>query len=305
MKNTNQLLSLLGHSLESPPLKSEMNYLDLPIELESKSDNFGNVTIFSRDQNNEIELVFQTYDRYLIKYGKPEFIKEESLKEPILNIIHYNIDYKNNKILTNINMPFELALGDYKDDVCSKITVKPKDKQKTPWGHAWYFFDTKFYSIVRFNDKFELLGISIHKYDLAELKKIEITKNIDAQKNNIKPENSARILAYHDKLPTLEWSKRKASGDDMFNEENIKLTENILNSYITTINNCTLKKKNKVIYNSIKKVVKELNKINKNNGHFIETIEREELCDFINSIIRETGFKFDDSIDLTEEWRSW
>jgi len=34
-------------------------------------------------------------------------------------------------------------------------------------------------------------------------------------------------------------------------------------------------------------------------------VEREELSDFINNVLRETGLDIDKNIDLTEEWREW
>jgi hypothetical protein len=34
-------------------------------------------------------------------------------------------------------------------------------------------------------------------------------------------------------------------------------------------------------------------------------MEREELCEFINNIVRETGLDIDKDVDLTEEWREW
>jgi hypothetical protein len=48
-----------------------------------------------------------------------------------------------------------------------------------------------------------------------------------------------------------------------------------------------------------------MNKINKKHDHFIETLEREELSNFINSIVRKTGLETDSNIDITEEWREW
>jgi hypothetical protein len=32
-------------------------------------------------------------------------------------------------------------------------------------------------------------------------------------------------------------------------------------------------------------------------------MEREELCDFINNVVRKTGLDIEPNIDLTEEWR--
>ena len=47
------------------------------------------------------------------------------------------------------------------------------------------------------------------------------------------------------------------------------------------------------------------NRFNEKNNGMIETTEREELCDFINTLVRTTGLPVDEGIDLTEEWREW
>ena len=48
-----------------------------------------------------------------------------------------------------------------------------------------------------------------------------------------------------------------------------------------------------------------LNKINNKYDEFIDTMEREELCEFINIVVRQTGLEIDKNVDLTEEWREW
>jgi len=79
----------------------------------------------------------------------------------------------------------------------------------------------------------------------------------------------------------------------------------LLKDYLLTLAELTTQKKAVNIYNSIKKIVTSLNKINDKNDGFIETMEREELCEFINNVVRETGLDIDGNIDLTEEWREW
>lgn len=107
------------------------------------------------------------------------------------------------------------------------------------------------------------------------------------------------------KLPTFEWEKRRKKGDQEFNKVKINLIETLLKNYIDTLSKLTKDKKAVPIYNSIKKVVLAINKINKQNDYFIETMEREELCLFINDIIRTTGLEFETNLDLTEKWREW
>ena len=52
------------------------------------------------------------------------------------------------------------------------------------------------------------------------------------------------------------------------------------------------------------KLVKTLNKINDKYG-LIETMEREELCEWMNIIIRKTGLELGNNVDITDEYREW
>ena len=79
----------------------------------------------------------------------------------------------------------------------------------------------------------------------------------------------------------------------------------MLKDYLQTLTELTNQKKATNIYNSIKKIVRAINKINDKHDGFIETMEREELCDFINNVVRKTGLDIEPNIDLTEEWREW
>ena len=45
-------------------------------------------------------------------------------------------------------------------------------------------------------------------------------------------------------------------------------------------------------------------KINDKYG-LIETMEREELCDWLNTLIRKTGLELGNNVDITDEYREW
>ena len=52
------------------------------------------------------------------------------------------------------------------------------------------------------------------------------------------------------------------------------------------------------------KLVDTINKINDKYG-LIETLERYELGEWINILVRKTGIILDDNMDITEEYREW
>jgi hypothetical protein len=301
-----QLLTLLGSSIKSSGIVSIMSALDMNIEPDTKIDRSGDI-YQARFKNikQDFEIGFSGYHRYLRSHGQPLYIENKESDELILTDIHYNSNFRVARKWLNVQMPFGLLLGDDKDDVCLKINKKAKEKSKCPWGYAWYFHHDEFYIITRFNDSYKLLGLSVYKYELSDKKKIELSKSINKQKKNIKPENSEAALELGKKLPTLEWINRKNSGDDIFTIENIQSIDEILKDYLVKMYEYTLAKNNRVIYSSVKKLVISINKINEKHDFFIESMEREELCEFIHTVVRKTGFEFESNIDLTEEWRKW
>ncbi|MEW8969320.1 hypothetical protein [Mesobacillus jeotgali] len=91
-------------------------------------------------------------------------------------------------------------------------------------------------------------------------------------------------------------------GDDMFSEEAIAASEKALQRYVSSLeslNNPT----EKAILKKVKEVVIEFNRLNDEYDYFIETLEREELYEFIDGKAREAGLEPDE--DITEEWREW
>ena len=90
-------------------------------------------------------------------------------------------------------------------------------------------------------------------------------------------------------------------GDDIFNKEDIEFAQKVLETFIDTIYEATIQKKATKIYSAIKKVVVSFNR----NGDYIETLEREELVNFIQDSVKLTGFAIEDNSDLTQQWREW
>lgn len=58
------------------------------------------------------------------------------------------------------------------------------------------------------------------------------------------------------------------------------------------------------IYVSVKETILKLNEA-KNAGLIIDTVEREELCEAIDVLVKATGFRIYDGVDITSKWRQW
>jgi hypothetical protein len=103
--------------------------------------------------------------------------------------------------------------------------------------------------------------------------------------------------------PTIEWKQRMDEDDDLFTAENLNATNEVLDSYIYSLKELGGSPIEEEILHCVKKVVISLNELNDNYDYFIETMEREELYEFITQAARIVGLESED--DITEEWREW
>ncbi|MTH55357.1 hypothetical protein GKZ89_18340 [Bacillus mangrovi] len=102
--------------------------------------------------------------------------------------------------------------------------------------------------------------------------------------------------------PTEEWKERMDEDDDLFTEENIVASEKALDQYLQELEKLKIGNEAEITA-SVKKVVLKFNELNEEYDYFIETMEREELCEFILEAAQMCGLKIED--DITEEWREW
>lgn len=102
--------------------------------------------------------------------------------------------------------------------------------------------------------------------------------------------------------PTAAWQQRMED-DEIFTAENIKATDEILETYMNRLKGSVDKMSEQDILEYVKEVVIGLNELNEQFDYFIETLEREELCEFIIKAANEAGLETEE--DITEEWREW
>ncbi|MEH6965706.1 hypothetical protein V7195_20160 [Priestia megaterium] len=102
--------------------------------------------------------------------------------------------------------------------------------------------------------------------------------------------------------PTLAWQQR-IEDDEIFTVENIKATDEILDTYMNRLKDSVDKMSEQDILEYVKEVVIGLNELNEQFDYFIEILEREELCEFIIKAANAAGLETEE--DITEEWREW
>ncbi|HRE76303.1 MAG TPA: hypothetical protein PLL09_00620 [Flavobacterium sp.] len=300
------LTDLIGKSILSEDLSLFMKKFDLPASPKRKLDSQGNSYDTSSDnEKHGIYLNFDGYYRHVLDYGEPALRYETSDNELFLDEITVDNDFLENKKPAVVDLPFGLLLGDNQETVLQKLGKKPYEKSPNSYGYCWWTQFDDFRILTALSPEYKLIWVRILKLTLKEKEKIRLKKYLNQQNKHIKPENNTLILAYLNKLPTTEWKRRKDEGDNVFTDKGINAVESLLKDYLQTLTELTNKKRAITIYNSIKKIVLAINKINEKHNSFIETLEREELCDFINGVVRKTGLEIEQNIDLTEEWREW
>lgn len=102
--------------------------------------------------------------------------------------------------------------------------------------------------------------------------------------------------------PTTSWVEYDEDGE-FFTEENISATNKVLDTYINNLQQLGDNPTEVEIMQVVKEGVIKLNELNIEHDNFIETTEREDLYDFIDTAARIAGLESEE--DITEEWREW
>ena len=115
------------------------------------------------------------------------------------------------------------------------------------------------------------------------------------------------MLASFDELPefkpTLKWKENIDDEDGMYSKVVVDETNEVLDRFIQQLRNIGQDNIEAEAKTSVKETILELNQLNKKYNGFIESVERDELCDFIEQAISILGISTEE--DITEEWREW
>lgn len=295
---TNSILDLFGHSIYHPDLDKALNDFDAICKDKSKLERYDSIK--SKSTGVTFTFWFKEFYDYSVETPKSTF-RPENEDEVLL----YEMTFTN-KRGSNIIWPFGLNYCDHSDTVTNKIGVKPFSKGKNYDNeHTWTYYNDKFEIMPVFDDKLNLMWLRICALKKSDKKKIELKENLKQQNKNISIAQIDKIRELKKSKPTSNWRHRLNEGDSIFNDSNILESETILDSFIDNLAIATKSKKASSIYSTAKKVTESFNKANQKHNDFIDTMEREELVDFIENAIKLTGFKIENGVDITEDWRQW
>lgn len=115
-------------------------------------------------------------------------------------------------------------------------------------------------------------------------------------------------MILHDLLnqkPTKRWNVSMIDGDDLFTEDRLLMSDKVLDEYLNKLLLLHETKNQEKIMKAVEEIVIAFNDLNDENDYFIDTMEREELVEFIEKAAMITGLNIEDGEDITEEWREW
>jgi hypothetical protein len=273
-----------------------------------KVNNFDKSKIFIGDKeyyNSKytVSLLFKPVNLFKYDYYTPEEIFTDSIEESFF--IGFTIGDFYGKPKFPFELPFGLTFNDSYEEVKKKLNVSSSKITKLEDSVYYQFNFDKFYALTYFSLDDKLIYLVVKLFQKSELSNIELQKSFKLQNKNLKTENLTLLDELKIQKPTFQWKQRMFEGDDIFNDENILETSKQLDVFIDNLKDAVLKRNSKNIYNATKKNVKSINKLNERFDYFIETTEREELCEFIDKCIRGTGFELENGFDITQEWREW
>ncbi len=293
------IFNLFGHSEFSPYVKELLPKLYIPLERPEFSIGW------RRFQSNKWDLSLRSTGKVNYQGDYGAFVKAYTYdhKECFFDEIKFGGTGKGIKYPHSL--PFDLNWGDNAELVQQKIPIKKSESSSASYG-SYMIFNFEDYSfLTAFDNSKELIWLRVKLLEKSFKCKRELTKSLRQQNKNLIIFNVNDFRVLNKKSPITAWTKRMKKGDNNLTIKNIEDSKYLLTAFLDNLLIATEQKKASLIYSAIRKVTQGFNKLNDKYPSFIETLEREELVDYIHDAIRMTGFKIESEIDLTVEWREW
>lgn len=291
-------IKLLGHSIESPKFINLIRELNLVYVEDFIS------YIYS---NNNLGIFIELTKKRIFEneYGVAKSSLTSDEDELIIKEVTFEPSYAiKNKL--EINLPYNLKIGDTIDEINQKLNKKPTEKSEIISygklsGYSIIYFVGELRILIILDENKKFIWTRFWLIELSKKYAIVLKKSLAKQNKNLTIKNIELLIKQKEQFPSREWQRRMLAGDDELNAKDIESANIIFNQFIDNLRQATIEKKASKIYSAIKKIVLSFNKV----SHFIETLEREELVDFIHSSVKLTGFVISEEVDLTSQWREW
>lgn len=293
------IINLFGYSEFSPEVKAIFPKLHIPVDRPEMSICWRTF----QSEKWDVALTFRAKNNYNCDYGPvmKEYTNENDesfLEEIIFGGTGRGIKYPD-------DLPFNLIFGDSPELVQQKISIKKSESRPASYGSYMVFNLEDYWLLTAFDFDKKLIWLRIKIHEQSFKRKRDLTKSLRLQNKNLSISNFHELQLLKKISPAVAWRIRMKDGDDNLTAKNIEESEKLLSAFLDKLLVATEQKNARSIFVAAKKVTQGFNKLNDRYNNFIETLEREELVDYIHKAIRMTGFKIEPEIDFTEEWREW
>jgi hypothetical protein len=297
--NFETFADLIGHSVLHPDVKSVLQETDHDGTVVPEKGKNG-FLIFRDAESKELGFTIELWTRLSCGEDiKSSFTGDKF--ELVVRAVNFH------HLIEGQTYPFSFSDNDDTKSVPKKLEQKPWRKHKSAGGYPvhWYYKDN-FLVAASFDPGNKLLGFSIKQQDVMEKKNAKLKAAAGVQQKNITTEHLEKLKSLAAKLPTADWLQRmneeNEEGESPFTPENIRAAEAVLKDFLTELAIAAQKNKASAVEAVIKKTVKKFNRLNDKND-FIETLEREDLVEFITAAVRLTGYQIEEGADITADWR--
>ena len=297
--DTQKLLDLIGCSNLSPEIKEAFAELHIPPELPEMSICWRRYDL--KDKGLILQFLAKSNWRY--DYGMPDLQYTQDWEEEFLQEIEFG-QYGGGQRYKG-DLPFGLAFDDSPGEVKEKMKIKVSGKGTSSYGSYCEFHTADRLVFVAFDNEEKLIWMRVRPLELSFVKKRALDQSLRQQNKNITDAGIKQLQQMKASGPVAIWRKRMEEGDGMFTDAAVKATDTVLQTFIDQLIAAVEKKKAAAVLSAVRKTVVQLNKLNERHDSYIETLEREELVDFIHTAIKLTGFSLEEGLDVTAEWRDW
>ena len=291
------IIALIGKSVKQPEVQKVMQYYGLK---KPRLSGYESVNTFSDKMGISIDfLPVESFEsEYLTPAATPRPNRADQDKpnmELLVECITFEQNFKE-------ELPYHLKFNENAEHFTQ--LGKPQQKEKNENGHNWFFLNDKHRILTALAQDKTLRFLRIWPISNEIKNAIQRKEMIARQNKNLKPQSVAEFDGLNREKPTLLWDERRLAGDELFTEISLKASNLALDSFLDKIKTATAERKANKITTAIKEIVIAFNKLNEKYQH-VDTMEREELCSFIDLAVRTSGFEIEEGEDLTEEWRAW
>lgn len=295
-----KIIELLGHSHKNRIANERIAQFGFTIP--SVEEEYSGVPYhipYEHDSLN-IVLTFNGYNYYKTYYGEPKGYTEQKKNELILYEIA--MDYRDTGLSNKkeLTLPFNFKFGDCEKDILEAVTKDYTTTIRFIEDQSITFFKDDYQVVVSFDEEAQIELICITLINIEEKIRLKLELELEFQKSNIESDNVDKLLALKNTFPTLDWDYQAKLGV----KKSKQLVRNIFDQFIKSLSICMIDKDPVQIYVSVKETILKLNEA-KNAGLIIDTVEREELCEAIDVLVKATGFRIYDGVDITSKWRQW